>query len=161
MPYCWTNDTSSARRLKLWPHRSLPARGFVIFIAITSAFFLFPLFAVLGTIVLWGLLPFFLAAVAGVWWALRRNNRDLDILEELVLTRDQITLTRRDPNGETRHWAANPYWVRVNCAETGGPVENYVTLEGGPRRVEIGAFLGPDERATLADEITRALHNLN
>lgn len=158
MPYLWTDEPPATKRLKLWPHRSLAPRGFVIFIAITSGFFLFPLFAVLGTTLLWALLPFFIAAVAGVWWALSRNNRDLGIIEELVLTPDQITLTRRDPGGEERHWAANPYWVRVQCQENGGPVENYITLEGGPRRVEIGAFLSPDERAALVDEITRALN---
>ncbi len=156
MPYQWSQDNHE-KRLSLWPYRSLPPRGFVIFIAVTASFFLLPLLAVLGTFVFWALLPFLLAAVGAIWWALQRNNRDREILEEMHLTSDEITLSRHEPGGETRHWTANPYWVRVNCQPEGGPVENYLTLEGGPRRVEIGAFLGPDERLALKDELERAL----
>jgi len=159
MPYQWSNDTD-IQRLTLWPYRSLPPRGFVIFISVTASFFLLPLLAVLGTFVFWALLPFLLAAVGAIWWALQRNNRDRQILEELTLTDDKITLSHHAPGGETRSWSANPYWVRVTCLPKGGPVENYLTLEGGPRLVEIGAFLGADERHDLMGELERALRPL-
>jgi uncharacterized membrane protein len=45
----------------------------------------------------------------------------------------------------------------VALHEEAGPVPNYVTLRGGDREVEIGAFLSADERAALYDELTHRL----
>ena len=36
-------------------------------------------------------------------------------------------------------------------------MDNYLTLEGGPRPVEIGAFLSEKERLSLKDDLERAL----
>ncbi len=36
----------------------------------------------------------------------------------------------------------------------GGPVENYVTLTGGGREVEIGAFLSEEERLSLFEDLS-------
>jgi len=41
--------------------------------------------------------------------------------------------------------------------EGGGPVAHYITLKGGGREVEIGAFLSEDERKTLHGELADAL----
>ena len=35
----------------------------------------------------------------------------------------------------------------------------YLTLQGGPREVELGAFLTPPERLGLKDTLERALRN--
>jgi uncharacterized membrane protein len=146
-----------ALRLMLWPHRSLPARGFVGFIGITCALIALPLLGVLGTPVLWGVLPFFALAVGGVWLALRRSYHDGRLTEEFTLWSDRVTLVRINPRGQRQSWEANPHWVRVALRETGGPVENYLTLKGGGREVEIGAFLSPDERLDLRATLERAL----
>jgi len=50
-------------------------------------------------------------------------------------------------------WEANPYWVEVKLRPEGGKVENYLTLRGAGREVEIGAFLAPDERQVLRREL--------
>lgn len=156
MPYQWTRaepGKAGPVTLRLWPHRSLPRRGFVAFIAATAALLALPLMAVLGTLVLWGLLPFAAAAVAGVWWGLSRSYRDGETLEILTLERDRITLSRRAPDRTEQHWQANPYWVRVRVYPTGGPVADYLTLRGSGREVEIGAFLTPEERRALHREL--------
>jgi uncharacterized membrane protein len=44
----------------------------------------------------------------------------------------------------------------VHLHQTGGPVENYLTLRGGDREVEIGAFLDAKERLALYGEIKAA-----
>ena len=173
MPYEWHFTTETApeksgafsfaageapfARLNLWPHRSLPRTGFVWFVGITSALFGLPLIGVIGTPALWGLLPYMLIVVAAIWWALKRSYRDGRLAEELSLWRDRVHLLRRPPGGEPLQWTADPYWVRVNLRETGGPVDNYLTLKGGGREVEIGAFLSPDERLALRGELLDAL----
>lgn len=149
-----------ALHLRLRPHRSLRPEGFVIFIAITGALILVPLLALLGTMALWGVLPFTALALWAIWAALRRNARDGALVEELRLWPDHIRLDRIDPNGPDKHWEANPYWVRVRLHPEGGPVDNYLTLKGGGREVEFGAFLTPEERKGLEADLDRALRHL-
>ncbi|NUB43881.1 DUF2244 domain-containing protein [Fertoebacter nigrum] len=157
MPYEWLPATPTETRLHLWPYRSLPKTGFVWFIGGTATLLLVPLLAVLGSPVLWGLLPFLLLALAAVWFALNRSYRDGEIVEHLTLTPDRITLTRHGPRGRRQDWQANPYWVRLDLHRTGGPVPNYLTLQGGDRQVELGAFLAEDERLALLGELNAAL----
>lgn len=157
MPYQWTSPVQGENRLEIWPHRSLPRKGFVWFIGGTAGLITVPLFAVLGSPVLWGLLPFLVIAVSGMYWALQRNYRDLEITETLTLAGDTAQLSRRGPHGRRQDWTANPHWVRVELHPKGGPVPNYITLRGGPREVELGAFLSEEERLALAPELRRAL----
>lgn len=147
-------------RLHLWPYRSLPRRGFVLFMAVTCLLILMPMLAVLGSPVLWGLLPFFTLAVWGIWAALSRSYRDAEILEELTLSRDLLTLTRHGPRGQRRAWQTNPYWVALTLHPTGGPVPDYLTLRGDGRAVELGAFLTQSERVALHDDLSRRLARL-
>ena len=129
------------------------------FIGLTAAFLAIPLMGLLGTIVLWGLLPFLLGALWAVWAGLRRNQRDLSLYEVLVLSHDQIKITRHNPNGPLQEWDANPYWVELNLHPK-GKVENYITLRGSDREVELGAFLSPEERLELHDELSQKLARL-
>lgn len=158
MPYQWTTPKPQAeQKLQLWPHNSLPPEGFA---AMILGFFLFaslPLYSVIGTAVLWGLLPFMLAATAALYYALRRNFRDRQIIEVLSVTPDKTHLTRTTPRGDRQEWESNTYWVKVALHESGGPVPNYVTLKGNGREVEIGAFLSEDERKALFSDLTDAV----
>ncbi|MBC2837660.1 DUF2244 domain-containing protein [Paragemmobacter straminiformis] len=161
MPYEWlpaSNGTPA--RLHLWPYRSLPRRGFVGFIAATCALILVPMLSVIGSPVLWGLLPFFILAVGGIWVALSKSYRDAEIVEDLTFHSDTLTLTRHGPKGKRQDWQANPHWVRLTLHPSGGPVPNYLTLKGNGREVELGAFLTEDERLALRPELQKALDAL-
>lgn len=158
MPYQWIPQTDpSVTRLHLWPHRSLPRRGFVGFIAATALLLGLPLLTQLGTPGLWVLLPFLLAPLAGVWIALQHSYRTGSVTEDLTLTRDLITLHRTNPRGPVQDWQANPHWVRTSLYASGGPVANYLTLAGSEREVELGAFLDPGERRELHDQLQQLL----
>lgn len=159
MPYTWTASGHSVT-LRLWAHRSLAPRGFVWVIGGMAALIAAPLLAVLATPVFWGLLPFLAAAVAALWWALHRSWADRAILEELTLSPERVALLRTGPRGQRQGWEANPHWVRVTRHETGGPVPHYLTLSGGPREVELGAFLTPEERKQLEWELRQRLRDL-
>jgi uncharacterized membrane protein len=157
MPYEWSSAQSGTRSLRLWPYRSLTRNGFVWFIGVTAGLIALPVVTLVGKPVLWGLLPFLIAAVWAIWWALRRNAQDRHILEELHLSRDAVSLTRQGPRGRVQEWQANPYWVRVTVHAKGGPVPHYVTLSGSGREVEIGAFLSEEERQALGGELREQL----
>ncbi|AWI84859.1 hypothetical protein CEW88_13800 [Alloyangia pacifica] len=161
MPYRWTpapDDTGG--ELTLWPHQSLSAKGFVTFIGIFFFMALIPFYGLLGTHLLWALLPFMLAALGGIWYALRRNERDRQIVEVLTLSPQITQLLRQNPRGAAQDWQCNTYWVTAQMHETGGPVPHYVTLKGAGREVEIGAFLSEEERKTLYLELSDRLRHL-
>ncbi len=163
MPLEWRQEGAApsgaapVTRLTLRPHRSLDARGFAIFIGATFVLCLVPLLAVIGTAALWMLLLSLMAALCTVWIALRASWAQASLTETLTLSNERISLERREVGGDVRRWEADPHWVKVNLHREGGPVENYVTLTGGGREVEIGAFLSPDERLALRDDLVRAV----
>lgn len=157
MPYEWLPPEGDSRRLHLWPYRSLPRRGMVWFLGGTAAAIVLPLLGLIGSPVLWGLLPFLLATIAAIWWALEKSFRDAEIIEDLEITPDRISLTRHGPKGKRQDWQANPHWVRLTLHATAGPVPQYLTLKGKGREVELGAFLTVEERKALAAEITELL----
>jgi uncharacterized membrane protein len=158
MPYRWTTPADApTHELRLWPHESLTPRGMAIFILATFALILLPAFSVLGTPILWGLLPFLIGAVWAVFYALQRNHKDRQITEVLTLTSDDATLVRTNPRSGQDTWQENRYWVRVSKYADEGPVPNYVTLKGKGREVEIGAFLSEEERIALYEDLTRVL----
>ncbi len=158
MPYTWSPHTPpDPQRLTLWAHRSLSRGGFVTFVGTTAALFLLPLLSQIGHPGLWVLLPFLLAALSALWWALTRSTSDRTITEDLTLRPDRIALTRVGPRAKRQTWEANPHWVRLTLHATDGPVPNYLTLTGNGREVELGAFLTEAERIALKSDLETRL----
>ena len=146
--------------LRLWPHNALAPRGFATVIALSATVLALPLLAVLGNAVLWGILPFAMLALWALWYAIQRNWRDRSVFEEMALSRRELHLRRIDPRGPVQEWRADPHWVTLHLSASGGPVEQYLTLTGGGREVELGAFLTPGERVMLHDELADLLIRL-
>lgn len=144
-------------QLRLTPYKSLTPEGFVWFIGVTATLIFMPLLSVLGTSVFWGLLPFVCAGLWAIWRALKRSWRDMDLYEEITLWPDRVRIERHDPRKPPRDWEANPYWVTVHLHQKGGPVPHYLTLRGGGREVELGAFLTPGERLSLKRQLDAEL----
>ena len=147
-----------ALSLTLWPNRSAGRRGWTWVIAILAVGFSLPLAGLAGTSAAWGMLPFLVAALAGLCLAVRRNHLDGRMREEVRLWPDLITVVRHDPDGRVRRWHANPFWVRMKLRDA--HVERYLTLEGGGREIELGAFLSPWERETLHADLAAALRRV-
>ena len=163
MPYIVNNEIGAGKvtTIELWPYNSLKPKGFVFFLGTTFAFIVIPLFNVLGTKVFWGLFPFLFLTLMGIWFALKKSLRDRQILEQLTLYKDELVLIRQDPNGEQKEWVCSPYWSKLRMYDKEGPVVNYITLSGNGREVELGSFLGEDERKELFHELNRLLKKLN
>jgi len=158
MPYEWTSQPhATPQTLRLWPHNSLPARGMAAFVLATFTLISIPVLPLLGSPILWGVLPFTLAAVWGIFWALQRNHKARQINEELVLGETMARLRRTNPKGDVQEWDCDRYWTQVTKYDAEGPVPHYVTLRGKGREVEIGAFLSEEERIALYDDLLRVL----
>lgn len=140
----------------LWPHRSLTGRGVAALIGLTAAGLSVPLVALRDTAVVPVLLPFSVAVLLLVWLAIRRNQRDGRLRETVRLWPGLIEVVRREPDGRERRWTADPHWVRVTVADT-PRMQGYLTLSGGGRTIELGAFLTAPERAALAQALRAAL----
>jgi uncharacterized membrane protein len=132
----------------------------VWFLGGTALCITLPLLGLIGSPVLWGLLPFLLATLWAIWWALEKSFRDAEIVEEMEITPNRVTLVRHGPKGKRQDWQANPHWLRLTLHATGGPVPQYLTMKGEGREVELGAFLTEAERSQLAAEITERLRPL-
>lgn len=160
MPHEWTPQRSkdpSDWTLSLWPYRSLLRKDFVLFMGATALVIALPLITVLGTAVLWGILPFFAVMFSGLWYALHVSYKRGEVLEELIATPDELHLTRHNPDGSQQFWQAKRYWGTVHLHPNDGPVKNYITLRGGDREVELGSFLDAAERLALYHDLKRAL----
>jgi len=167
MPYEWLTTTAAPeqsgavlpprRVLRLWPQHSRDRRLLAGFVGLTAALMAVPLLAVLGLAALWVLLAFAAAALAGLVLALRLSLRRGAVIEELTLAEGSLTLVRRQARHEPLYWQANPHWVQVHLHAEGGPVPGYLTLTGGGREVELGAFLTAGERVRLCGELRAAL----
>ncbi len=145
--------------LRLWPNRSLPRRGARVVLILLGIGLAAPLLPLAGTALIWGIVPFEAAVLGGLYLAFRRSYADGALTEELRLWPDVISVVRREAGGRILTWRADPFWVRTRLIED-GKVEQYLTLRGDGREIELGAFLSPDERVALHGDLTAALRRL-
>lgn len=146
-------------RVRLWPHRSLSPEGFRWIMALTAAGLCLPLVALAPTGASLALAPYAAAAFGMLWLFLKISYFTGRLTEELLLWPDAIAVERREPMGKVKRWAANPYWVDIDTTNT-REIQSYLTLRGGGRRIELGAFLTPEERVELASELRSQINRL-
>lgn len=140
----------------LWPNQSLTRRGYRTAMATAGAGLSLPLIGLVGTKVFWPLAVFLAVPLLALGYAFRRNARALRIEERLQIWRDEVRVERREADGRVLRWQADPMRLRLRLHKE-AKVEDYLTLSGGGREIELGAFLSPEERVALSDEIERAL----
>jgi len=106
----------------------------------------------------WPIAPFLGLDVALLAWAFRASSRAAKRQERVTLTPQQLVVARIPPDGPSRQWAFNPYWVRV---EMDDPPEHgsQLTLWSHGKFLRIGQFLAPEERARFAKTLKSALRS--
>lgn len=139
----------------LYPHRSLPARGYLIFTlgtAIIAAVYGVS-FLVMGA---WPIFAFIGAEWLLLWWLLRTHLKGERRAERIRLFPDRLVLQQIDAKGRVAECSFEPYWLQVVLRERG--FENpALLLRSHGTSVEIGAFLGAHERRQFADELDQVL----
>src|SRR4029078_11818143 len=141
---------------RVTPHRSLNRTGFLVlmaFIGIVS-FVAGIAFCLMGA---WPVLGFFGLDVLVIYWAFRVNFRSAEATEDIVMTPSELRVRRVSRRGPVMEWRLNPLCVQLE--QTGDPefgIERLYLVSRG-RRVPIGYFLGPDEKASFSKALMAAV----
>jgi uncharacterized membrane protein len=138
------------------PHRSLGRVGFLVLMAAFGAvsFITGIVFLIAGA---WPVFGFFGIDVALLYWAFRLNYRHAGAYEEVKVTPTALTVRKVSHRGTSREWVLNPLWVKLDkVAHEEFGIERLFLIARGKQLV-IASFLGPDEKASFAKELGRAL----
>ncbi|MBM3642889.1 MAG: DUF2244 domain-containing protein [Alphaproteobacteria bacterium] len=133
----------------LVPHRSLSPEGFKWLIRGAIAANV----AIALPMLVWGAWPVFGFMGLDVWllWFLfRRSYATADRSETIFLGEAVLTVRQTGRTGSVEETCLDLAWLRV---EAGARLE----LVSRDRRIEIGRFLAPEQRARVADDLARAI----
>jgi uncharacterized membrane protein len=141
----------------LTPHRSLNRTGFLavmLFLSVVS-FVTGIVFLMMGA---WPVFGFFGLDLLVIWWAFKVNFRTARASEEIVVTASELRVRRVSHRGRVAEWVMNPLWVKLDLeADEEFGIERLYLVSRG-RRLSIGSFLGPDEKASFARALLDALN---
>lgn len=141
---------------RLRPHRSMTrAQVRLLLVAVFLVSFGATLpFVLMGA---WPVAGFMGLDVLAVYWAFRCSFRAARAYEDVRVTMLELLLAKVTPRGSRAEWRFNPSWVRLEKQSHEEFGMQRLDLVSSGRRVEVGGFLGPDEKAQLATNLTRAL----
>jgi uncharacterized membrane protein len=142
---------------RLTPHRSLSRKQFRALMAATflaSALISLP-FYLIGA---WPIVGFLGLDVALLYLAFKANFRAARAYEDFHLTYFELMFARVSAAGLRREWRFAPAWVRLERVDHEEFGLQRLSLVNRGRRWDIAKFLGPDQKAEFAGELTRALN---
>jgi uncharacterized membrane protein len=140
----------------LTPHRSLGSVGFLVVMAVFGgvSFISGMAFLLMGA---WPVFGFFGLDVLLLYWAFRINYRHANAYEQITVTSTVLKVRKVSHRGRVREWVLNPLWVRLDkVAHEEFGIERLFLVTRG-KQLAIANFLGPDEKASFAKELGRAL----
>jgi uncharacterized membrane protein len=141
----------------LTPHRALSRTGFLVLMGFVGAisFIAGLAFLLMGA---WPVFGFFGLDVLAIWWAFRVNFRTAKAFEEVRVTATELRVRRTSHRGHVMEWTFNPLWVQLDQkSDPEFGIERLYLVSRG-RRLSIGSFLGPEEKASFAKALLVALH---
>ncbi|MBX9741889.1 MAG: DUF2244 domain-containing protein [Beijerinckiaceae bacterium] len=142
--------------VRLIPHRSLSRANFRILLIVFSTACVFTAlpFLVLGA---WPVAGFMGLDIALFYFAFRANYRDARAYEDVTVTPIELHISKVSPQGKQADWRFNPSWVRIEREDHEEYGTRSVAVMSRGRRLEVGAFLGPEAKADLATDLSKAL----
>ncbi len=141
---------------RLRPHRSLTraqGQAFVVMFALAAAAVSAPFFA-MGA---WPVVGFLGLDALAMWAALALSFRAARAYEDVSVTPIELALEKVSARGARRSWRFNPVWVRLERETHEAYGLRRLSLVSRGQAVEFGGFLGPDEKATVARDVSAAL----
>lgn len=141
--------------LVLYPHRSLTPQGFLILMAAIAgiSFTVGLIFFLVGA---WPIVGFLGLDVAVIYLAFRLNYRAGRAYETIRLADGELEIVKIDARGRRRRYVLPSAWLRVDL-EARPRRAGRLTLHSRGRWLEIGAFLGQEEKDGLAAVLREGL----
>lgn len=138
----------------LHPHRSLSRKGFLIVMIMVGAisFVGGMIFLMMGA---WPVFGFFGLDAALIYIAFKRNFRDGERYERVMLGGDGLEVLQVAPGGAETRVSFQPYWTHVLVDG-----EGCLVLRSGGKSLELGRFLADDEKESFRAALDRALRDL-
>jgi uncharacterized membrane protein len=140
----------------LTPHRSLGNVGFLVLMLLFGgvSFITGVAFLLMGA---WPVFGFFGLDVLLLYWAFRLNYRHAAEYEQVMVTPTVLKVRKVSHRGRVREWVLNPLWVKLDKVvhEEFGIERLFLVSRG--RQLAIASFLGPDEKASFAQALGKAL----
>jgi uncharacterized membrane protein len=140
----------------LTPHRSLNRTGFLIVMVFLStvSFATGVVFLLMGA---WPVFGFLGLDVLAIYFAFRINFRRARACEQISVTPSVLRVRRVSHRGHVMEWAFNPLWVRLDqeADDEYGVERLYLSSRG--KRIAIGNFLAPSEKASFSKALAAAL----
>ncbi|WP_159729151.1 DUF2244 domain-containing protein [Methylosinus sp. Ce-a6] len=149
-------STTAIYQARLIPHRSMTPRQAHLFILLFGAgtcVLSLPFF-ILGA---WPVIGFMGLDVLALYVAFRVSFRSAEAFESLRLTPFELAIVKASPYGARQERRFDTYWLRLEAETDEEFGTQRVLLVSRGERVEIGAFLAPEQKAALAAELSRAL----
>jgi uncharacterized membrane protein len=140
----------------LTPHRSLGRVGFLILMVLFGgiSFVTGMVFLLVGA---WPVFGFFGLDVLLLYLAFRLNYRHAEAYEQVTVTPSVLKVRKVSHLGRVREWVLNPLWVRLDKVELEEFGIDRLFLISRGRKLTIASLLGPDEKASFAKELGKAL----
>lgn len=139
----------------LYPNQSLDRAGFILLMLAVSSVSMAvgAAFTLAGA---WPVAGFLGLDVLLFYLAFRVCRRRAQRREFIRLDASGLHVRRVEPDGNSRDFRFEPYWVRVDMDDP--PCRNsFLTLATHGLKLRIGAFLTPEERLDLAKALRAAL----
>ena len=147
--------------LTLWPHRSMDKKTFYNIMIVLCGAMMIPIIPFIGKKGIFLVLLFYSVTLLLLFFFIMLNYRAGKLYESIKIWPNLIEVRRFEVNGKDKNWCSNPYWTKVKLYEKSQKVENYLTLRGGGREVEIGSFLAPNERLEVKNKIESIIKDIN
>ena len=141
---------------RLQPHRSLTPRAFTVFIlcfCLAQVILALP-FLMMGA---WPVAGFMGLDALALYVAFRISFRSAPAYETLDPMPIELVHAKIGVRGHRREWRFNPSWVRLEEEIHEEFGVQRLALASRGERIEIGAFLGPEQKAGLARDLRQAL----
>lgn len=141
----------------LKPHRSLNRTGFVLVMGFLSvvSFATGIAFLMMGA---WPVCGFLGLDVLAIYVAFKINFRRALACEQISVTPSALRLRRVSHRGHVMEWTFNPLWVRLDQEADDEYGVEHLYLASRGKRVAVGSFLSPGEKASFSKALLAALN---
>ncbi len=137
------------------PHRSLNVFGFRLLMAVlvvaNGAF---------GAVMLargaWPVTGFLGLDMLAVYIAFRLSYAQAAAFERITIADNALVVSQIDGRGRAREWRCPSYWASVGYDEESDE-RGVLTVRSHGQQIEVGKFLHPEARISLARELSDAL----